>query len=172
MATTVEKITYTATADQLARMHQAFDTSLAKVRAELGQTYPIIINGEDQTTGATFEVRAPADRNLLLGVFQKGSKAEVDEAVVAAKAAVPAWSSRPYQERVAIMRRAAELIRERKFRLSSLLILEAGKNRAEALGEVEEGADLIDEYARQVEENQGFVREMGAMDPRERNRSV
>jgi 1-pyrroline-5-carboxylate dehydrogenase len=172
MATTVEKITYTATADQLKRMHQAFDESLVKIKGELGKTYPIIIKGEDRTTGATFEVRAPADRNLLLGVFQKGGKAEVDEAVAAAKAAYPAWSGRPYQERVAIMRRAAELIRERKFRLSSLLILEAGKNRAEALGEVEEGADLIDEYARQVEENQGFVREMGAMDPRERNRSV
>src|SRR5262245_2952152 len=124
MATTVEKITYTATADQLARMHQAFDESLAKIKGELGRTYPIIINGEDRTTSGTFEVHAPADRNLLLGVFQKGSKAEVDDAVAAAKAAYPAWSSRPYQERVAIMRRAAELVRERKFRLSSLLILE------------------------------------------------
>jgi 1-pyrroline-5-carboxylate dehydrogenase len=172
MATTMEKITYTASPDQLARMHQAFDQSLAEVKRELGQTYPININGKNRTTAETFEVRAPADKNLLLGKFQKGSKTEVDAAVAAAKAAFPAWSSRPYQERVAIMRRAADLIRERKFRLSSLLILEAGKNRAEALGEVEEGADLIDEYARQVEENQGFVREMGTMDPRERNRSI
>jgi 1-pyrroline-5-carboxylate dehydrogenase len=172
MATTVEKITYTASADQLARMHQAFDESLATVKRELGQPYPIIINGLERTTAETFDVRAPANRNLVIGVFQKGTKAEVNDAVAAAKAAFPGWSGLPYQERVTIMRRAAELIRERKFRLSSLLILEAGKNRAEALGEVEEGADLIDEYARQVEENQGFVREMGSLDPRERNRSV
>jgi 1-pyrroline-5-carboxylate dehydrogenase len=70
------------------------------------------------------------------------------------------------------MRRTAGLIRERKFRLAALLILEAGKNRLEAIGEVEEGADLVDEYARQMEENQGFERQMGSLDPRERNRSV
>ncbi|MFL5760655.1 MAG: aldehyde dehydrogenase family protein [Thermomicrobiales bacterium] len=172
MVTTVEKITYTATTDQLARMHQAFDESIAQVKGELSQTYPIIIDGEERTTGETFEVRAPANRNLVLGHFQKAARSDVDDAVAAAKAAFPGWSALPYRERIRIMRTAAELVRKRKFRLASLLILEAGKSRAEALGEVEEGADLIDEYARQVEENQGFVREMGSLDPRERNRSV
>ena len=172
MTATVEKITYTATADQLERMHQAFDEALAAVPAELGKTYPMIINGKERMASGTFEVRAPANRNVLIGVFQKGAKQDVDDAVSAAKAAFPAWSGRPYQERVAIMRRAAELIRERKFRLSALLIWEAGKNRAEAIGEVEEGADLIDEYARQMEANDGFVRKMSSLDPAEKNTSI
>jgi 1-pyrroline-5-carboxylate dehydrogenase len=97
---------------------------------------------------------------------------DVDDAVAAAKAAYPAWSSRPYGERVEILRRAANLIRERKFLLSALLIIECGKNRAEAIGEVEEGADLIDEYAGQMEANRGFQREMGSLDERERNQSI
>lgn len=172
MAVSVEKITYTATPEQIERMHQAFDEALAAVKGDLGQTYPMIVDGRERTSGQTFEVRAPADLSVVLGVFQRGTAQDVDDAVAVATAVYPAWSGLPYQERVAIMRRAAELVRERKFRLASLLILECGKNRAESLGEVEEGADLIDEYARQMEENEGFEREMGSLDPAERNRSV
>jgi 1-pyrroline-5-carboxylate dehydrogenase len=153
-------------------MHQAFDEALEQVKAELGKTYPLIVGGKERQGGGTFEVRAPANRDLLLGVFQKGTRQDVDDAVAAAKAAYPAWSGLPYAERVRIMRRAAELIRERKFRLSALLILEAGKNRAEAIGEVEEGADLVDEYATQIDEQRGFERQLGSLDPAERNRSV
>ncbi|MDP9363141.1 MAG: aldehyde dehydrogenase family protein [Chloroflexota bacterium] len=172
MVATAEKITYTATPEQIEAMHQSFDAALEKVRAELGQTHPMLIDGKERHGAATFEVRAPADHDLLLARFPKGSPRDVDDAVAAAKAAFPAWSVRPYAERVAIMRRAAELIRERKFRLAALLILEAGKNRAEAIGEVEEGADLIDAYADQVEENRGFERDLESLDPAERNRSV
>ena len=172
MAATAQKITYTATAEQIEQMHQAFDEALALVRRELGRSYPMLIGGEERGAAETFEVRAPADRDQLLAVFPSGTGADVDDAVAAAKAAYPAWAARPYGERVALMRRAAELIRERKFRLAALLILEAGKNRAEAIGEVEEGADLIDEYAGQMEANGGFVRELEALDPGERNRSV
>lgn len=172
MTATVEKITYTATPEQIERMHQAFDEALSAVPNELGKTYPMIINGQERDGAGTFEVRAPANRDVLIGRFQKGTKQDVDDAVAAAEAAFPAWSGRPYMERVEILRRAAGLIRERKFRISALLIWEAGKNRAEALGEVEEGADLIDEYARQMVENKGFVRPLDSIDPAEKNTSV
>jgi 1-pyrroline-5-carboxylate dehydrogenase len=172
MTATVEKITYTATAEQIAQMHQAFDAALVEVQTELGKTYPLVIDGRERQGAGIFEVRAPANRELVLGRFQQGTRRDVDDAVSAAKAAFPAWAGLPYQERVRILRRAAALVRERKFRLAALLILEAGKNRLEAIGEVEEGADLIDEYARQMEEAKGFVREMASLDPRERNRSV
>jgi 1-pyrroline-5-carboxylate dehydrogenase len=172
LSATVEKITYTPTPEQLERMHAAFDAVLAAVPAEFGRTYPLIVNGQERIGSGTFEVRAPANHDVLIGSFQKGTKKDVEDAVAAAKAAYPAWSSRPYMDRVRIMRRAAELIRERKFRLSALLVWEAGKNRAEALGEVEEGADLIDEYARQVEESRGFERKMGSIDPAEKNTSI
>lgn len=169
---TVEKITYTATPDQLERMHAAFDAAIDEANAQFGRTYPMIINGEERTGASTFDVLAPHDRSILVGSFQKGSAKDVNDAVAAAKAAYPAWSGRPYQERLAIMRRSAELIRERKYLLSALLMVEAGKNRAEAIGEVEEGADLIDEYCRQMDEANGFDIQMGALDPRERNRSI
>ncbi len=172
MAATMEKITYTATAEQVERMHQAFDAALADVTSEWGKSYPMIVNGADRQGSGTFEVRAPANHDIVIGRFQKGSKKDVDDAVAAAESAFPAWSGRPYQERVAMLKRAADIVRERKFRLSALLIWEAGKNRAEAIGEVEEGADLIEEYANQVEQSRGFERPLESLDPAERNRSV
>jgi 1-pyrroline-5-carboxylate dehydrogenase len=55
------------------------------------------------------------------------------------------------------------------------MIFEVGKNRLEALGEVEETADLLRYYANSMEKNRGFVNEMGKLnpdDPTERNISV
>ena len=172
MTAATEKITYTATPEQLESMHKAFDEALADVSSALGATYPLIIDGKDRATRRTFEVHAPADRRVLVGRFAKGTAQDVDDAVAAARAAFPAWSGRPFRERVEIMRRAADLIRERKYELSAMLIVEAGKNRSEAIGEVEEGADLIETYANQLAENHGFQRRLASLDPAERNRSV
>ncbi len=169
---TEQKITYTATPDQIKAMHATFDQALQGVEQDLGKTYPMILNGKDVTGRKLFDVRAPANTELLLGKFQTGTKEDVAAAVAAAKAAFPAWSHRPWQERVEIVRKAAGLIRERKFRLASLLILECGKSRAEAIGEIEEGADLLTEYARQMEEHKGFVQALESLDPAEKNRSV
>ena len=167
-----DKITYTSTPEQVESMHTAFDAALEQVRGELGQTYPLLIAGNERAGGDTFEVRSPIDSQIVIGRFAAGTKVDVDDAVAAAKAAFPAWAQRPWQDRVAMMRRAAELIRERKFRLAALLILEAGKNRVEAIGEVEEAADMIDSYAAQVEAEDGFVRRLDSLDPGERNHSV
>jgi 1-pyrroline-5-carboxylate dehydrogenase len=167
-----DKITYTSTPEQVEAMHGAFDRALEEVRVGLGQTHPIIVNGEERAGAGTFEVRSPADRDIVIGHFAVGTDADVNDAVSAAKAAYPGWARLPWQERVTIMRRAAELIRERKFHLAALLILEAGKNRVEAIGEVEEAADMIDAYAEQMETHNGFVRRLGSLDPGERNHSV
>ncbi|HYH11515.1 MAG TPA: aldehyde dehydrogenase family protein [Thermomicrobiales bacterium] len=172
MAATDLKITYTSTPEQIEAMHSFFDDAIEEVRADLGKTYPLIIDGDEVTGRDTFEVHAPADRRMLVGVFQKGTPDDVERAVAAAKAAYPAWSGRPWQERVELVRRAADLIRERKYRLSAILIYETGKSRTEAIGEIEEGADLLSEYAEQVEKSNGFVTPMGTVDPREHNVSI
>jgi 1-pyrroline-5-carboxylate dehydrogenase len=104
--------------------------------------------------------------------MQSGSVANVNSAVAAARAGYPNWSARPWQERVAIIQSAAEMIRERKFDLAAIMIHECGKSRTEAIGEVEEGADLLDYYAKQMVLADGFRLPMESLDPRERNVSV
>ena len=101
-----------------------------------------------------------------------GTPEEVDRAVQAARAAFPAWSGRPFRERTAILRRAAELIEERGFDLSALVSLEVGKSRLEAMGDVTETADLIRYYCEQMERNDGFDRPMARFSENEETRSV
>ena len=110
----VDKITYTSTAEQVESMHNAFDSALDELRENLDQTYPLLIGGEERAGANTFEVRSPADNQIVIGRFAAGAAADVNDAVAAAKAAFPAWSQRPWQERVAILRRAAAEIRGRK----------------------------------------------------------
>ena len=88
----------------------------------------------------------PIDTSVVLGRFAAAGRPEVDRAVAAARAAQGSWARSPWRERVAMLRRAAALIRERKFDLAALMSLEVGKNRLESMGDAEESADLIDYY--------------------------
>ena len=83
------------------------------------------------------------------------------DAIAAARAAAPDWAGTPWRERVAIMRRMADLISERQMELAALMAIEVGKNRLEALGDVEETADLIRYYCDQFDANEGFDHAMG-----------
>jgi 1-pyrroline-5-carboxylate dehydrogenase len=171
--TTATKITYTSAAGDLDEFHRLFDAALERVRAAAGASFPNLIGGEPVAgAGEPLDDRSPIDTTLLLGRFAAAGPAEVDLAVRRAKEAQRAWGRRPWQERIAILRRAAELIRERKYDLAALMSLEVGKNRLEAMGDAEESADLIDYYCAQVEEADGFVRPMGRITPIERNTDV
>jgi 1-pyrroline-5-carboxylate dehydrogenase len=168
-----QKVTY-ATTDRavLDAIDRAFEEALTRVKSRLGQSWPMFINGQARRAAKEFADRSPVDTGLLLGQFPSGTRADAADAVGAAAAAYPGWSQTLYQERIAILRRAAANFRERKFDLGALLTLEAGKTRAEALGEVEEAADLIDTYCDQLAEAQGFTRPMNALDPREQIHDV
>ncbi|MFM9106684.1 MAG: aldehyde dehydrogenase family protein, partial [Chloroflexota bacterium] len=124
MTATPGKITYTSTPDEIEAMHASFDAALAEVRGELGRTYPMVIGGAERQGRSAFSVAAPADNAVTLGVYQSGARRDVDDAVAAARAAYPGWSGLDYRERVRILRRAAGLVRERKFRISAFLVRE------------------------------------------------
>ncbi len=171
--TTATKITYTSTSGDLDDFHRHFDLALDRIRAAAGASYPNLIGGEPVSgTGAPLDDVSPIDTSLLLGRFAAASPADVDLAVRRAKDAQRGWARLPWRERVGILRRAATLIRERKYDLAALMSLEVGKSRLEAMGDAEESADLIDYYCGQVEETDGFVRPMGRITPIERNTDV
>ncbi|MEP7379058.1 MAG: aldehyde dehydrogenase family protein [Chloroflexota bacterium] len=150
------KITYATLRNDNEELHAQFEEGMAKARAQLGQHYPNFINGEPRHGEGEIEDRSPIDDSLVLGYFAKGTRQDAKDAVAAARAAFPGWRDTPWQERVAIMRRAAELISERQMELAALMVLEVGKNRLEALGDVEETADFFRYYSERMEENNGF----------------
>src|SRR2546426_1040678 len=128
--------------------HAAYDAAVAKVRAEFGRKQPIYIDGKAVwSKGGTFDDTSPADRTLVLGQFQKGTRADARKAVAAAKAGFPGWSATPYLERARTMQRAADLMSGRKFYLAALMTFENGKNRFEAVADVDEAIDFLRWYA-------------------------
>ena len=130
MATTPRmKITYATLSADNEELQSAFDAALERARAELGRTYPMIIGGEERLGDETFEDRSPIDRDLVVARFPTGTRQDVRDAIAAARAAFPAWRDTPWRERLAILRRAAELISERQFDYAALMALEVGKNR-------------------------------------------
>jgi len=173
MSSTAERVTYaTLAAGQTEEFRRKYDEAVARVRKGFGDTYPHLIDGQEVTGERTFEDRSPVDTRVVIARFPIAGKEEVDRAVSAARRGFLDWGRRPWQERVAIIRKAADLIEERGFDLSALVSLEAGKNRLEAMGDVTETADLARYYCEQVEKNQGFERPMARLTPQEETRSV
>jgi 1-pyrroline-5-carboxylate dehydrogenase len=166
------KVTYTSTALGSDEDNAAFEAAVEEVRGAIGE-HRLLIDGEAGPGGAgTFEVRNPANTDEVLGTFAEASAADVEAAVQAARKAYDGWRRTPAEERIAILRRAGDLIRERAMFLGAVVALEVGKNRVEAVGEVEEAADLIDEYCRQLADHESFVIRMRAASDNETNTSV
>jgi 1-pyrroline-5-carboxylate dehydrogenase len=166
------KVTYSTLASPDPLLHQYYDEAVEEVKANLGQTFPLLINGENRFAAETFSKVSPVDLDMVLAHFQKGSTQDAEDAIAAAKAAFATWSERPWQERVAILRKAADLISDRLFHMAAVMSLEVGKNRLEALGDVEETADLIRYNCDAMEKNDGFSHQLLAESEHHHNRSV
>jgi succinate-semialdehyde dehydrogenase/glutarate-semialdehyde dehydrogenase len=85
------------------------------------------------------------------------SKADLDEALEAAKKGFALWRATSAYDRASIMRKAAGLIRERRDAISRVLVQEQGKVYAEARGEVVTSADIIDWYAEEGRRSYGRI---------------
>ena len=148
------KITYaTMSPDRLDDLHRGIDAAIEQIKPRLGETHPIFINGQAVQAADQFDDTSPTDTRLVLGRFQKGTRDHARQAIAAARAAAPAWSRRPWQERVAMVRKVADAIRAHRWELTALMGYEAGKNRLECVGDVEEAADLMAYYCDQLEQH-------------------
>jgi 1-pyrroline-5-carboxylate dehydrogenase len=167
------KITYATLRADNEELHAAFESAVEAAQARLGQSHPNIIGGQARAGESEFELRSPIDQDIVVGRFAKGTRADVQDAIAAARAAQPAWNALGWEKRVEIMTRVGDIISERLFEYSALMAIEVGKNRMEALGEVEESADLIRYYARIAVENEFYRKPMDNLgDPATHTRSV
>jgi 1-pyrroline-5-carboxylate dehydrogenase len=170
------KITYATMAADNEELQSAFDRAIDRVVSTwLGADLPMFIAGKRVSSDHVGQKFSPMDTALHLCNFAHGTADDARRAIAAAKRAFPEWRRVPWQERVALIRKLAEQISENSLELAALMILEVGKSRLEALGEVEETADLFRYYANSMEKNNGFIHELGKLnpdDPHERNFSV
>ena len=166
------KVTYSTLGSPDPLLHEYFEEDVATLKNNLGKNYQLYIDGAWVDGDGTFENRSPINTDWLLGSFSQASADHVDQAVAAAKAAFPAWRDTPWDERTALIDRAANLISERLFEISAAVSMEVGKNRLEAIGDVEESADLIRYCVEAMRENQGFDRQLLSESEQHFNRSV
>ena len=158
---TAFKLTYATMFNPPEELHARFEDALARVKADMGREHALLIGGKDHKTGVTFENRSPINTDWVLGRFQQGGEMDAAAAIDAARKALPAWSGRPWQERLTLLHKAADLIDERIFEIGAVIALEVGKNRMEALGDAAEAADLMRYACDQIAANDGFVKKMG-----------
>jgi len=83
--------------------------------------------------------------------YDSFTDAQVEGALAKAQAAFETWRTRPVSERASIVRRAAELHRERRKELAAIITREMGKPFGAAVGEADFAADITQYYADQAE---------------------
>lgn len=149
------RITYATMSADDDELHAAYTTASSLVRNELGAMHPLWI-GDEERFGPTFTTVSPVDTSVEIGHFTIADGDDVDDAVVAARSAQRGWAATPWQRRCELLERAADLISERSVVDGAALAWENGKSRLEAIGEVEETADLIRYYTHAMREHDGF----------------
>ena len=128
----------------------AMEAALAGVRSQFGREYQLLIAGERQTSSGKLLSYNPSRPSEIVGVHQKATPEQASEAVETASAFFPEWSRSKPAERVALLMRAADIIRRRKFEFDAWLVYEAGKTWPEAEADVSEAIDFCEYYARQM----------------------
>lgn len=158
--------------DNEEKFHDQYEAAIEAVRSDLGDEYAHRIGGSTVTSAETFEVTSPGDRDLVIGEFPKGSEDEVDKAVANAVETFQTWRQTPWDERVSLFNEAADLMSERKYDLAALLTLENGKNRTEAMADVDEAIDFLRYYSDELERNEGYISDRGEPVPGEHCRNI
>lgn len=128
----------------------AFRSTVEEVRRRFGRAYPLIIGGREVETGQRFESTDPGHSSRVIGWFARARPEDAAEAVTAAQAAFEGWSGTPDRERAAILVRAAERMRKRRFELAAWEVHECGKPWREADADVAEAIDFCEFYAREM----------------------
>ena len=104
--------------------------------------YQNLVNGKWKSSEKEITIYSPINQEEL-GTVPAMSQAEVDEAMQAARAALPAWRSLSAVERAAYLHKTAAILERDKEEIGTILAKEVAKGIKAAIGEVVRTADLI-----------------------------
>jgi len=128
----------------------AMEAALTKVKGEFGREYALVIGGQKITGLKTFTSTNPSHKEEVLGRFQKGTRAHVEQAMDAAWKAFESWKRQSVDVRAGLLLKAADLMRQRKHEFSATMIYEVGKTWPEADADTAEAIDFLEFYAREA----------------------
>lgn len=112
-----------------------------------GQNY---IDGAWREGTVPFETYSPSDLDETVGTYSKASAADVEEAMAAARRALPGWRSFNMQARSDLLRKVGDLLIARSEEIGTLLSREEGKTKPEGVGETIRAAQCFHFYAGEV----------------------
>ncbi|MFM2313563.1 MAG: bifunctional proline dehydrogenase/delta-pyrroline-5-carboxylate dehydrogenase [Cyanobacteriota bacterium] len=127
------------------------EKALAQVKQQLGKTYQPLINGEYVATDHYLDSVNPCRSNELVGKVGQINLQQAAQAMEAAKAAFSSWKKTSATERANILRKAGDLMEQRRSELNAWICLEVGKIIPQADGEVSEAIDFCRYYAAEME---------------------
>src|SRR5436309_3671083 len=124
--------------------------ALATVRTTLVQRIELAFPPPKGLTRSTLTARNPARPEEVVGVVSAAVPEDVDEAVARAVAGGRSWAATPASDRTAVLAKAADLLRRRRFELAALEVFEVGKGWRDADADVAEAIDFLEYYRRQM----------------------
>lgn len=104
---------------------------------------PLIIGGEEIKTGNTEEMRIPHNHSHVLGVYHKAGKKEVEMAIESALEARKQWSELPWEQRVSVFLKMAELL-SGPWRSTLNAATMLGQSKTAFQAEIDSACELID----------------------------
>ena len=151
------KLTYASMFNPPEEVHAHFEAAVKRLKEKLGNSCGMIIDNKDVFASRTFDNRSPIDTTCLLAGLQAGGAAHAQSALRSSKNAWREWGHAHWRDRVAVVRRAADKIEERIYELAVATVLNVGKTRLEALGDVQEGVELLRSACDNMERNNGYI---------------
>src|SRR5579872_5041984 len=128
----------------------AMENALKQARASLGKEYPILIGSEKIKSNDFIISRNPARPNEIVGKFSKGTIGLAQRSLDTAAKTFETWRNHDPYERANILVRAAAICKRRRYEINAWMVLEVGKNYAEADGDTAEAIDFLEFYAREM----------------------
>jgi len=130
--------------------------SATEASVECPRERRLLINGQwvEAAAGGRLDVINPADESVLANVAH-GRRADADKAVAAAVKAFATWSKTTAYDRAKLLKKTAELIRERADALARTMTMEQGKPVPEAKAEVLQTADTFEWFAEEAKRAYG-----------------
>lgn len=121
---------------------QHLQAKIKAMRAEV-LDIPMIINGKEVRTGNKFPINPPHDHHHVLGYFHEGDESHVKASIDTALAARENWANMPWEHRLTIFLKAAELSAKKyRWELNAATMLGQSKNAYQA--EIDAACEWID----------------------------
>ncbi|MGR9459399.1 trifunctional transcriptional regulator/proline dehydrogenase/L-glutamate gamma-semialdehyde dehydrogenase (plasmid) [Rhizobium leguminosarum] len=135
------------------RVLEALSVNLSASARRTWQAKPILADGSE--TGTTRPIINPADHRDVVGSVTELTVEDANRIVKMAYETLPEWSAVSATERAACLDRAADIMETRIETLMGVIMREAGKSAANAIGEVREAVDFLRYYADQARKTLG-----------------